>query len=55
MEFGLGSFGDGRLEKGGPFCTVGLSRWDSVGLRCVPLAAIELARFGSRAFCATTE
>lgn len=53
MELRLGSFGDLRLEKGGPF-------WRRVCLNaaagdCVSddLAAIAPERCGSRDFCAT--
>lgn len=54
MEFGLGRFGDRRLEKGGPFCIGGLSRWGSEAWQSARLAAAERGRCGSRASCATT-
>lgn len=53
MEYGLGHFGDKRLQKGGRFCiAVWLSRAEA-GFRCACLGVDGLVRFGSADFCAT--
>jgi len=51
IEYGLGRFGDRRLEKGGSLC---MRRWLRVPVH-VSAGSQEHARgrFGSRAFCAT--
>lgn len=51
IEYGLGGFGDGRLQKGGPACML---RWLRDRARaCAGLAVDGLARCGSGAFCTT--
>jgi len=52
MEYGLGRFGDRRLEKGGRFCIAVWLRLVSAVSRCAVWAATERARCGSRGFCA---
>jgi hypothetical protein len=50
VEFGLGRFGDRRLEKGGPRFT---RRWSSdLAVVCGGLRGVGPRRFGSGAFCA---
>jgi hypothetical protein len=52
MEFGLGRFGDRRLEKGGRRC---MRRWfDGLAQGSGVLQGIAPRKFGSRAFCAMT-
>ena len=53
MDRTLGHFGDLRLEKGGPFFWGGF--WNLAVAPCgfAGLEVTELARFGSRVFCAT--
>lgn len=52
LTYGFGRFGDGRLEKGGPCCTVRL--WRSPARAFVGLAGADAAwRCGSRGFCGT--
>jgi hypothetical protein len=46
MRYGLGQFGDERLQKGGPFCIAGLLRLASGAWRYAGSAAIGLARSG---------
>ena len=51
IEYGLGRFGDRRLEKGGPFC---MRRWcRGLGRASAGWEGRGLGRCGSRAFCAT--
>jgi hypothetical protein len=50
IAFGLGRFGDRRLEKGGPRC---MRPWfDGLVLASDGLQGIEPRKFDSRAFCA---
>ena len=50
VRYGLGRFGDRRLEKGGPIC---MPRWWRVRARVsVVLAADEPAKCSSHACCA---
>jgi hypothetical protein len=50
MEFGLGRFGDRRLEKGGQRC---MRPWfDGLAHGSGVLQGTAPRRFGSRAFCA---
>ena len=50
-EYGLGRFGDLRLEKGGRAC---MRRWlPALGRTSVGSAGRELGRCSLRAFCAT--
>jgi hypothetical protein len=51
IEFGLGRFGDRRLEKGGSPCTLPLLSDPAVASGELRDAALR--RFGSGAFCAT--
>jgi hypothetical protein len=52
MEFGLGRFGDRRLEKGGRRY---MRRWfDGLAHGSGGLLGTAPRRFGSRAFCAMT-
>ena len=52
MEFGLGRFGDRRLEKGGRRC---MRPWfDGLAPGSGVLQGTAPRRFGSRAFCAMT-
>ena len=46
MEFGLGNFGDLRLEKGGSFFTADWLRLVSAGSRCAGWAAAAAGRCG---------
>lgn len=50
-EFGLGRFGDRRLEKGGRRCT--RLWWRARALASVGLEAAERGRCSLRGFCAT--
>jgi hypothetical protein len=53
LAYGLGKFGDFRLEKGGPSCTGAWLRWVVAGFGFAASAATGRGRCGSRAFCAT--
>lgn len=44
MEFGLGRFGDRRLEKGGPSFWAASWRWAVEGCGCVGWAALGRER-----------
>lgn len=50
IEFGLGRFGDRRLEKGGPPSTLPLLSGPAVGFD--DLRAVGRRKCGSGAFCA---
>jgi hypothetical protein len=50
IEFGLGRFGDRRLEKGGPPSTLRLLRGPAVESDALPAAGRR--KCGSGAFCA---
>ncbi len=53
QDIRLGGFGDSRLEKGGPFYTLGLLRLVATVFRFAVLAGPGRARSSSLAFCAT--
>jgi len=53
MVFGLGRFGDRRLEKGGSFCWTVFWRSAKRGLGYARSVAAARARFGSGGSCAT--
>lgn len=51
IDYGLGRFGDRRLEKGGPIC---MRRWSHARVRAFAgSAALGRGRCSSRAFCGT--
>jgi len=45
MEFGLGRFGDRRLEKGGPFFWPVLLHWVAASYGCASWVGAGLGRF----------
>lgn len=53
MDFGLGLFGDRRLQKGGPSCTADWWRLGNAVLRCARSAAIAPAKCELPGLCAT--
>jgi hypothetical protein len=50
IEFGLGRFGDLRLQKGGPICM--RHWWSDQGRAFAGLLGRGRARFSSQGFCA---
>lgn len=51
-DFGLGRFGDRRLEKGGCSCTSAWLRWADAVCGFAGLAEPVRERFGLAVFCA---